>query len=454
MMVDPVRLRAWEILVAVQGGADLDPLLAKGQDALPAGRDRIFLAGLVRGTLQWQGRYDYLIKVFAARKSPPEVGLLCLLRLALHQLLTLDGVPPFAAIDQAVRLCKMGVGRRQAGFVNGLLRNIQRRVSSLAVGSGGPRDPAKIRALFAPLAQDPGAFLAAWHSHPRWLVDSWRATYGEQSAADLCAFNNQQVALDFYALGGEAPDQLRDALGAAGCPVMALDNPGGLRAEILPGRAMIRSVLAQHPELIVQDGTVQTATQWLSEALATAPPGPLVDLCSAPGGKTANLAAKINEQRLVVAMELDAQRTRLLASTLARTRQMQVCMVMGDGGAPPFKPGSISVVLLDGPCSGTGVLRRHPDARWRLRPAIVEHKADLLLDLAKQAVDLLAPQGVLLYATCSLQPQENQDVLARLLAEREEMVPCPDGQGRWQRTWLPPASPGDGFFAARLCKKS
>ncbi len=455
MKPDPVRQRALAILVSVQGGADLDPLLEAALADFTLARDRAFLAGLVRGTLQWQGRYDHLIGLFAARKFPRDPGLLCLLRLSLHQLLALDGVPPFAALDQAVRLCKRCVDRRSSGFVNGLLRHVQRRLLVPENEAASAKVEVRLRELFVPLQKDRRAFLAAWHSHPRWLVDSWLDAYGEQATAALCAFNNQAVSLDLHDLHETMSPGLAADLGDRGCPVTPLDMPGGWRADGHPGREVIRDILAQHPELIVQDATVQEATAWLAAALAAGPRHlPVLDMCAAPGGKTACLGSVGNRRSLLVAMDPDARRTALLSATLARTRVPDTVIVRGDGVNPPLAEGSCGAVFLDGPCSGTGVLRRHPDARWRLRPDIVSNKARLLGTLAGRALDLLAPGGVLMYATCSLQPGENRDVVEGLLQRRDDLEPLPDDQGRWQRTWLPPDAPGDGFFAARMIKTS
>ncbi len=128
-------------------------------------------------------------------------------------------------------------------------------------------------------------------------------------------------------------------------------------------------------------------------------------------------------------------------------------MVLADGVQPPFRRGSCGAVLLDGPCSGTGVLRHHPDGRWQLNPESPGRHGLVLLELARQAARLLRPGGVLLYATCSLEPEENERVLAALLHAVPQLVPEPDAEGRWQRRWLPGQAPGDGFFAARLRRR-
>ncbi len=217
-----------------------------------------------------------------------------------------------------------------------------------------------------------------------------------------------------------------------------------------PDRRVIRELLDSHRQVIVQDASVQEATRWLGEGLAVAPAGaPFVDLCAAPGGKTVNLGERAGRTRLLVAMEPDAARMGLLAATMVRTGTPAV-LLRGDGLRAPLAPGSCGAVLLDGPCSGTGVLRRHPEARWRLKPSVIPAKAGVLRELAHRAVELLAPGGVLLYATCSLQEEENQLVVSDLMRAHPGLEGLEDEHGRWQRTWLPPSCPGDGFFAARL----
>ncbi len=125
-------------------------------------------------------------------------------------------------------------------------------------------------------------------------------------------------------------------------------------------------------------------------------------------------------------------------------------LVAADGTAPPFAPGAFAAVLLDGPCSGTGVLRHHPDARLHLGKGAPAANGRLLGELARQAAELLRPGGVLWYATCSLEPEENEQVLDRLLASGLPLTPLPHADGTWRRTWLPGRPAGDGFFAARL----
>jgi 16S rRNA (cytosine967-C5)-methyltransferase len=156
-------------------------------------------------------------------------------------------------------------------------------------------------------------------------------------------------------------------------------------------------------------------------------------------------------------MDLRSERLDLLAGTAKRIDAPALPVVRADGEAPPFLPGSLDAVLLDGPCSGTGVLRHHPEGRWRLRPATLADNCARLLRLARAAAGLLRPGGRLLYVTCSLEPEENEDVLAALLAAEPELEPDPAPAGTSpagdRHTWWPQRTGTDGFFAARLRRK-
>ena len=452
MRPDPIRSRALEVLTAGLEGGLLDPVLDRALAETPDARDRAFLSGLVRGTLQWQGRYDHVIACFARKAPPRDLRLLMILRMALHQMLTLDAVPPFAVVHQAVELAKTGKGRGTAGFVNGLLQAVGRVVFDPA---GGPAPSfadkeARLRPLFSPLGPEDGsAFLAAWHSHPRWLVERWVRSLGPQAAADLCAFNNLKVPVDLHVLGSGDLDEAAAWVESAALGPVTRVGESGLRLERRPARGRMKELLEGRPDLIVQDATIQEATAWLASSLLPGLSGSVLDMCAAPGGKTAHLGAILKTGAApLVAMDPDARRMELLTGTLARTRTGAV-RVRADGLRPPFRRGSFAAVLLDGPCTGTGVLRHHPEARWRLDEDAIARKARVLDDLADRAADLLAPGGLLMYATCSLEPEEGPAVTARLL-ERGDLEPVPDLQGRWQRLWAPPGAPGDGFFGAVL----
>lgn len=365
MSAAPVRREALGILVAVAEGGSLDVELEAGRTRV-APESQALLTELVRGALQWQARYDHIIGRFAWRRRPRDPRLLAILRLTLHQLLALDGVPAYAAIHQAGELCRETLGARQVGFVNGLLRAVRRQL----LPSGETPDTRDVREerlqpLFADLEPGSAAWLAAWHSHPGWLVERWMRTFGDEATTAICAWNNQRPPVVFHVSAPADVTQTASDLAAMGLPVQPGPGPRALTASGAPARGSLVRALASLPSLIVQDGAVQAATAWL--ATTPAPCGPLVDLCAAPGGKTAHLAGVWPADERIVALDRHPARVQLLADTVKRIEARRVDVLLADGARPPLAPGSCAAVVLDGPCSGTGVLRHHPDGRWRLR---------------------------------------------------------------------------------------
>jgi len=457
MKADPVRRRAHEILISVDQGHPLDPVLERGLNRTPDPRDRAFLAELVRGTLQWKGRYDHIIARFSRRKPPSDSPTLSLLRMSLHQMLGQGSVPTYAAIHQAGELCRRRPGVSKVPFVNGLLQSVRRRVFGEEDGStlDAVERERRLRPLFERSDGDRAAGLATWQSHPLWLVRKWITQFGWEKTESICTWNNQPVPLAFHVLSPADPVEAIPLLAEADCPVTTGPGKRTLVAAERIDRGRLDGILARFPWLIVQDPTVQRATAWLIGEPADhmgAAEYPVLDMCAAPGGKTAFLVSRWPGPGRIVAMDNHPARLRLLTSTIKRIETDRVVVVLADGTEAPFRSGVFGSVFLDGPCSGTGVLRRHPEGRWKLESGAPALKGTTLRELAVQAVDLLLPGGLLMYGTCSLEPEENEEVVDRLLLERSDLEPAPDAEGRWQRLWLPGEVPGDGFFAARMRK--
>lgn len=456
MSVDPVRAEALDLLVRVQSGQPLEPHLGRAQTQLNEPRDRNLLGELVRGSLQWQGRYDAVIGRLVQKRPPRDPRLVCLLRLALHQLLGMNGIPPRAAVHQAGELCRAKVSPRLVGFVNGTLQTARRTLlgswdPTAAGGQPDPR-PEALHRFLQDLVPDTPTWLAAWHSHPRWLIQRWLDRYGLDATEAMCRVNNAPLKPVLQVLDLDAVQGVAEELASMGLKTTPVHDAG-----LQPLRRLSRrewdDLLEHQPGLIVQDPVVREATRWLAEILPV-PQGNatprLLDLCAAPGGKTALLATGLTGWRIVAA-DHRLSRVRMLDRTLRRTRLEAVGRLVADGTHPPFAAGAFEAVLLDGPCSGSGVLRHHPEGRWRLQPETLASNGTRLLKLASEAADLLAPGGSLLYATCSLEPEENERVLNALLAQDSRLLPVGDP---WYRTWTPDETGGDGFFAARLRRRT
>ncbi len=438
MSLDPVRQAAWSVLTDCAGGAPLDATLETAQSRLDEARDRRFLAELVRGAVQWRARYDRIIDALSRRGGGARPKVRRVLQLGLHQLLALDRVPAYAAVDQSVRLVRKVANPKAAPYVNGLLQGVARRLES------DGREA--LRELFPDPEAEPVAHLAAWHSHPDWLVARWVERWGAPAVARLCRFDNARAPLDFRVLEPADPAEAAARMATAGCPVTPVPGDGRtLRADAPPDRETLTGLLAAEPDLIVQDASVQAATAFLGAGLR----GRVLDMCAAPGGKTAHLIARHGDEVRLLAADHAPARLARVAETARRTGRVPAGVLAADGRRVPCADGTFDAVLLDGPCSGTGVLRRHPDGRWRLRPDTPARNGETLLELAREARRLLAPDGLLLYATCSLEPEENEEVVDSLRSEYPDLVPAPV-DGDWRRTWLPFRDGADGFFAARL----
>ncbi len=438
-----VRRRAWKALAAVDRGASLEPVLDEALDGLAEPRDRALCADLIRGTLQWRGRYDRVIDAFARNPKRIKADVRNALRLGLHQILTLDRIPPHAAVDLSVRLAVQAGGKGQGGFVNGLLRSVLRRVE-------GADDPWSVLAdCFIAPGHSLDGHLAGWTSHPRWLVKRWLARHAEADVRALLDHDNSPPALELHVLPGGDRDALLADLASAGHDATPGDHPSVVKVGGRPSRDRIAAILAGHRDLIVQDGSVQQATEWLVHGIE----GPVLDMCAAPGGKTVHLRRLLPGDQAVVALDLEPGRLGRLRENLERVEPGPVLVLSADGRRAPFADGTFGAVLLDGPCSGTGVLRHHPDGRWRLKRRSLDDNHDRLTDLADEAARLLRPGGLLLFATCSLEPEEGEDVLRELSRRRDDLTPAPGADGESVRRWLPWRDGGDGFFAARLRKE-
>ncbi len=396
----PVRERALGVLVRVaRDGAHAAPLVdARGRDLPP--RDRDFLRALVKKTLRGAIRLDHVLSRHL-RQAPESLdpAVLAALRLGAAQLLLMDRVPPHAAVGETVAAAR-SFAPKAVGLVNAVLRR---------VAENEPRPGA----VLLPEGADAVRRLALETSHPEWLVSRWVAAFGEEAARAALAADDEDAPIDLLAdPRAGTPEEIVRRLAADG--IEAVRSPWApLALTVTAGNAASNSLVTSG-ELAVVDVAAQAMVELVPAADLVA------DLAAAPGGKTRTLLAT-GRARRVVALERTASRAARLAGNLAAAgRRSEALVVRADVGRAPLSRGRFASVLLDAPCSGTGTLRKNPEIRLRLKPEHLAGFVETERRLLAAALDLVAPGGTLVYVTCSLEREENEDVVDALLGERPE----------------------------------
>jgi 16S rRNA (cytosine967-C5)-methyltransferase len=356
------------------------------------------------------------------------------LRLGAYQILYMDSVPPYAAVSQSVELVRERADAGPAGLVNAVLRKLGR-------GDDGP-------GRFPDFGTEPLAFLETWGSHPRWLLERWLARWSPAEVLALVEADNRVPTTCLVPLAAE-PDEAAAALRRAGLAAEPLGE--GTRCVELGVGVSPTAALEVVPRAVVQDPAANLVVQY-----AHVPEGTMVvDLCAAPGGKALAVA-----ERPIYTLAADRSERRLhMVRDNARRTGRPIGLAVADARRPPLK--RADVVLLDAPCTGTGTLQRKPDARWRLRPTTLGELVRLQREMLEAAAGLLPVGGLLVYSTCSLEREENEEQVERFLERRAtfrldptDSVPARfrDGLGRLVVT---PQSTGfDGAFAARIRRMS
>ncbi len=397
--------------------------------------DRRLAHELTYGVLRLRGRLDHLLEPLVKggiRKLDPDV--LDILRLGAYQLLELDRVPDYAAVNDSVEAAKASGGRGAASLVNAVLRRVSRERSALRPFPG-PED-------------DPVGYLVTWGSHPRWMIERWLARAPLDEVERLVAYDNSRPAiyLSVVAPREQAMERLR-AAGMTAEPVELVPDSLRLESSDLP-RALdlVRAV--------VQDPAAASVVDYM----ALDREGPVIDLCAAPGGKATLLAARGYE---VWAFDVSRPRLGRLLENRERLDLKLLHVALADSTRPPVS--GVEVVLLDAPCTGTGTLARHPDGRWRIEASDIELAVESQRRLLDAAAEVVAPGGLLVYATCSLEPEENEEQVEAFLERHEDygLEPPKDGSvasellGPTGELRVLPQSHGmDGAYAARLRRRA
>jgi 16S rRNA (cytosine967-C5)-methyltransferase len=454
-MISVARKIAYEVLRRVEAeGAYASDLLHSELGARVKPEDAGLATELVMGVLRWRRLLDFLLerqlKKPAARLDLP-VALA--LRIGLYQLRFLERIPPRAAVNESVELVKSARKTSAATLVNAVLRRAA--------------DEARVPATkFVPQAAPLAERLGILHSHPTWMVERWLERLGEEQTIVLLEANNRAPRLSCALHDVTRRDEIFAALQNAGLRVA----PGNIlqSAFAVSGGSPTRTESFRTGAISVQD----EASQTIPLLLDTQSGDRVLDLCAAPGGKTPPLVRAAGANGIVVAADRHAHRLRAMREQFKRVALTQVRLVELDAASPlPFGI-LFNRILVDAPCSGTGTLARHPEIRWRLNPEQLAGFHALQTSLLRSALQQLAPGGRLVYSTCSMGPEENEQVVEDALRStsgfqrdttdeaarglRGKLIPGCEAQSLFDRDGFfrttPSALETDGFFAAVITK--
>ena len=446
MPISPARAAAFGILLRVERESSYaSELLHSETYQRLSTTDHALATELVMGVLRWRARLDDEI---AAASSQPlarlDLEILLSLRLAVYQFRWLDRIPARAAIHESVELVKRARKRSAAGFVNAVLRKLSHNQLCSPV----------------PPVVNPQSLAATW-SHPLWLVERWTSDYGLAVAEAICKHDQSIPKTSIRLRTPEAEASLVSE-------EIVLGNGALLAsARIVESGDITKSRAFRAREIVIQDEASQLVAALVDEALPNG--SRILDCCAAPGGKTLAIADQ-NPGAIITAADIHPHRARLLQKLLGTAKAgTNIEVITADARHLPLAA-SFDRILADVPCSGTGTLARNPEIKWRLKPADLAELHDRQLSILRAALAQVVPRGRLIYSTCSLEKEENENAVELALAENKSfrLVDCNSElenlRAASQLTWLdlssltrgpylrtiPGVHPCDGFFAAIL----
>lgn len=392
MKVSPARKAAFGVLFKIETERAFSSVLLPAAEAGLSNADRGLCHEIVLGTLRHQIYLDRVIDILSGRKKlDPAIRII--LRIGLYQITKLEKIPDHSAVNESVELTVTAKKRSAKGLVNAVLRRAIREMPVLQFSDDVER-------------------ISVETSHPRWMVERWSSTYGESEAEALCHANNKRAPLTFRPTERSGFQDLVES---------GNFTPSRYAPNSWEARAMTGALLEAADSGIIyfQD----EASQMAANAIHVPDGGRFLDVCAAPGGKTA-LISRESPKASVFAGDLHFERVRSMRENSIRQGSHGVRFVQYDAADElPFPDAAFDSVLVDAPCSGTGTIRHNPELRYFLEPADISTLAEKQLKILVNASKLVRGGGLLVYSTCSLEPEENEHVRERFLEKCADMKP-------------------------------
>lgn len=407
-------------------------------------RDKGLVTEIVYGSIKNRGKLDWVINQFANPKiAKMDPWVRNILREGVYQMMFLDKVPVSAAVNEAVELTKHYSHQGGVKFVNGVLRNIEREMGQLVYPNRG---------------KQPVQYLTVCYSFPQWLIERWVKQFGVKKTELMCGYFNEPAPLWIRT---NTLKITRSELKAR----LAEQGIESVESEHTAEGLMLKNTISLHSLDLFQEGyfTVQDESSMLVALAASPKEGQRVlDVCSAPGGKTTHLAQLMHNTGEIVACDIHDHRLDLIDANCKRLGVENVQTKRQDGlYLAEDLDESFDVVLVDAPCSGLGVLGRRPDARWAKRASDIGELAAIQAGILAQAAQVVSEQGTLVYSTCTTTKEENEDIVSNFLAAHQNFQLADDLSACWSgfekveqgyAQFLPFEDQMDGFFIAKFRK--
>ena len=403
-----------------------------------SGQDKALLYEIVHGVVRWMGRLDWVLNGFYKGQFSKAIpNLKNCLRVALYQILFLDRVPDYAAVNEAVEFIKKLQGQKPADLTNAILRNIIRSKNGIRYP-----DP----------DEDLVGFISAYHSHPSWLVKRYLARFGREATENLFIANNEKPFLTLKMNSTKVTHEEFKAL-------LNSVNLKFVQGKYLPDFFKLQNLTNITAWDYYNNGyfDVQDESAGLACKLLDLKPGlRVLDMCAAPGGKTSYIASLMNDQGEIVALDRYESRLQLLIKNMKRLGFRSVRPIVMN--AMEYNRKDFDRILVDAPCSGTGTFSKKPDIKWKIDLLDIRKLSELQYELLTKASTLIKKDGIIVYSTCSIEPEENFEIISRFLANNtnfklldpREHVPSELVDENNCVSTFPHIHHTDGAFAAKL----